>query len=269
MIVTISKDVRRRVDEQVVKMTATALKEQLPDYNNTTNVDMSELISRLSMYPHVDLYDKIPKGWLDLFGEEERLIVITKKIFVPKSTEYYLSNDYTASELRRLLAREKEGVRWDKPPSRDNHRYTHIQDFLHAPASHAAYSRPCSAVADNRLSTPQITVAMFESIRQAYPQLPGVTELSRHIELMDEAEQIRDRWEKIQADVSKLLDTYKTVNQIIKVVPQFRAYVPQDIVGRVDTKPKKSERTTIELPDVDTSTLAAEGAIFRMTGEGK
>ena len=81
--------------------------------------------------------------------------------------------------------------------------------------------------------------------------------------------EIRDRWEKVRAQVTDFLESCKSLNEAIKLWPDLEHYIPKDDIERMLEKRvrAKTESKAVEaLSRVDTEGVMAAAVIARLSG---
>lgn len=97
----------------------------------------------------------------------------------------------------------------------------------------------------------------------AYAGLPGIEEVQAATTLAREREIVVQKWEKVEADVVKLLRSCSSLNEAVRLVPSIKLYLPQELRDRLDQKSEpvkrrsRAEREAALMSGLDADSLAA------------
>jgi hypothetical protein len=82
-------------------------------------------------------------------------------------------------------------------------------------------------------------------------------EVQNFFEKQSQAKKIEAKWDKVDEDVAKFLESTKSLNAALKAWPEVRTFIPQEYLERID---KKAERSAAQ--------TAAQNALAEIDREG-
>jgi hypothetical protein len=109
----------------------------------------------------------------------------------------------------------------------------------------------------------------YGNYRTLTPEEARAPEFAEYFASVLASDEIKQRWDKIRAQVNTFLDECKSLNEALKLWPQLNMYVPKDYLDRVaekvEAKPKES-RAADALKNLDTNLAVSSAVIARMSG---
>ena len=278
MHIPMSAAVRTAIHARVQEIAEADLARQVT-VPRTSDVDASELLTRLSLWPHHDLYTVIPHGWLELNT--------TREVAVRRAThDWPLSHQNTTTVASRLRHAHwgspatwgaiPEWQRRGETPGTPTPYYTDIVGMLAFPLAHTALTRPMRPHGWGEPDTidpscqpiePTVTPDRLAALRAFNPRLAGLDECQAVLDSDAEACAIRAKWATLQTAITAALKTATSVNTLVAQMPEFRAYLPDELRTRLDTKkaPAKKMIPLVEVSADLRAAVAAEGMAFRLT----
>lgn len=237
--VPLSKERRKKIQEHIRGMAEKDLAVEVGGYAETSDIDASELLTMLSFYPWVDLASQVPKEWTTLMSAHERKITVLAE--EPKWVkDHYgvLKHQrgpavFTITFPNAIKARKRPGPEgWGDPPK--------------DAAISVATVRALAANPD------MLTV-------------PGFDQLMRNLDLIDKVSENRDKWAKIERQLTDLLTQVTTVNAAVKVLPQVKFYLPEDIIKKLNEQVTKTAPRVVDTSALDVESISAAGVAAVLT----
>ncbi len=109
----------------------------------------------------------------------------------------------------------------------------------------------------------------YGNYRTLTPEETCAPEFAEYFAATIASDEIKQRWDKIRAQVNTFLDECKSLNEALKLWPQLNMYVPKEYLDRVaekaEAKPKES-RAADALKNLDTNLAVSSAVIARMSG---
>jgi hypothetical protein len=196
---------------------------------STTHVQVNEIpdgFDRVRFQDHAKIAQELPKSW---FWTERRFYVN----YVPTPEELELVEELCPDEINR----EHEGFV-----------YVTLTIVLPEDVTHSLAA--CTRHSD--------------SPRQFLPtgSLPGYIEALRRVK---DGRAVDKHWSAVIDEVVGFLSSQSTLNAALKALPAIRAYIPEDVLDRVDqvVERRKPEQTEAE-PVFNTELIAATAVRLRM-----
>ena len=279
MHIPMSAAVRTAIHARVQEIAEADLARQVT-VPRTSDVDASELLTRLSLWPHHDLYSVLPRAWLDT--NTTRHVVVRRA----NREDWSASDQSTTSVVTRLRhAQWGSPATWDaisvwqrrgEAPDVAQPYYADMVELLFFPLALDAMTRPMrgrvwgepdSIDPSCQPIEPTVTPDRLAALRAFNPRLAGLDECQAVLDSDAEACAIRAKWATLQTAITAALTAATSVNALVAQMPEFRAYLPDEIRTRLDTK-KASAKKMIPLVEVSAdlrAAVAAEGMAFRLT----
>lgn len=77
----------------------------------------------------------------------------------------------------------------------------------------------------------------------------GDPRVDKYLKWKSEVKDISDRWEKVENTIMSFLNTCKSVNEALKLMPELAHYLDKDVIDRVNRKVEKKKGSEAVLPD--------------------
>ncbi len=228
--VPMSTERRNRIQRHIQSMAKKDLAIEISDWKETSDTDASQLLTLLQFAPFYELAEKTPRDWL------------------------YPMRDYQASVI--VLPREPKLVP-HKQYSSTVMRKEHLEPLftLRFPNTTQAFIRP-GGDAETYVWPDRIQELVCHP---TYGTVPGLAELVTNLKLVSEVAAHREKWEKIETQLTKLLQSVGTINAAVKALPELKFYLPDDIVAKLAEQTQKSKARQADLASLDLDMVVSTG----------
>lgn len=232
--VALSRDRRNIIQRHITTMALADLEQELGDYKEVSNVDASRLITLLQFQPHYELVDQIPQSWLVPIAEHYREIHV-----LPREPQMVTTQNFYGP----VTSREKLTPLFT----------------VKFPDSKTAYWRPANNTAEARRT--EVSAPLLRELSQdpAFQDIPGMAQLLTNLRLLDAVNANREKWTKIEAQLTALLGQVKTLNGAVRAFPNLRFYLPSDMLTLLDKPVTNGPKKVVDTSSLDLDTLTAAG----------
>lgn len=243
MIVTITEPVKLEIMTKLHEMAERDLASAYPDFKLESDENAGELLTRLGMWPHPELYDQIPHQWLMPLSESMCNVWLVSQRYKGAKSERVVGR--SSGQLKTWFWNWQYGSdRWlERKAKSTNAQFFHA--YVHFPKTTHGFQRPYRNMFDGDNPRPEITQDILNQLATRYPSMIGLSTIQRNFSLLPEILELQKKWRLIEDQISKVLVTYKTINQAVKDVPALKLYLDDKHLQKLNKKQESKKKTNL------------------------